>query len=241
MLVKVLDENIRTVFWIACLPAFAAVVVLILGVEESPRQVASKPPSVLPSWYELRELPRAFWVVTAIGAVVTLARFSEAFLVLRANESGLSLASTPLALVIMNAAYVASAYPAGWLSDRINRMWVLAIGLLVLIGADIALAHEPQLTTVMIGVAIWGLHMGLTQGLFAALVADAAPAELRGSAFGLFNFISGLMALVASLLAGGLWQWSGPASTFYAGAIFSAVALAGLLWWQRQFPSEVRK
>jgi MFS family permease len=134
----------------------------------------------------------------------------------------------------MNGTYVASAYPAGWLSDRIDRAWLLAMGLVALVAADIALTFGERLTTIFAGIAIWGLHMGLTQGVFAALVADVAPAELRGSAFGLFNFVSGLAAFFASLLAGGLWHLYGPPSTFLAGAIFSAAALACLAGWRRR-------
>ena len=230
-LMKLLAEDVRAVFWIAAVPAFAAVAVLVAGVKEPERHVDPNKPQALPRWHDLGRLGGAFWAVTTIGAVITLARFSEAFLVLRAHDAGLSLAWTPLALAVMNATYVASAYPAGRLSDRIDRVWLLVVGLAVLIVADIALAWGEQVATILAGVAIWGLHMGLTQGLFSALVADAAPAELRGSAFGIFNFVSGLVALVASLLAGGLWHWYGPSATFYAGALVSAAAMVGLLWW----------
>jgi len=230
-LMGLLAENVRLVFWIAAVPAFAAVAVLVAGVKEPQRHVDPNTPRALPRWRDLRQLGGAFWAVTTIGAVITLARFSEAFLVLRAHDAGLSLTWTPLALAVMNVTYVASAYPAGRLSDHIDRVWLLVIGLAVLIVADIALAWGEQVATILAGVAIWGLHMGLTQGLFSALVADAAPAELRGSAFGMFNFVSGLVALVASLLAGGLWHWYGPSATFYAGALVSAAAMVGLLWW----------
>jgi MFS family permease len=234
-LMGLLGDNVRAVFWIAAIPAFAAVVVLVVGVKEPQRHVDPNAPQALPRWRDLAQLGGAFWAVATIGAVITLARFSEAFLVLRANQAGLSFAWTPLALAVMNATYVASAYPAGRLSDRIDRVWLLVIGLAVLIVADIMLAWGEQVATILAGVAIWGLHMGLTQGLLAALVADTAPAELRGSAFGMFNFVSGLVALVASLLAGGLWHWYGPAPTFYVGAFFSAAALAGLLWWRFRY------
>jgi MFS family permease len=160
--------------------------------------------------------------------------------VLRANDVGLSFAWTPLALVVMNSTYVVSAYPAGLLSDRIERIWFLVAGLIALIIADIVLARGEEVMTILAGAAIWGLHMGLTQGLFAALVADVAPAKLRGSAFGMFNFVSGVVALAASLLAGGLWQWYGPSATFYAGAFFSAAGLAGLFAW-RNWPKAPRQ
>jgi MFS family permease len=230
-LMGLLDDDIRTVFWIAAIPAFAAVVVLIAGVKEPERHVDAASPHALPHRRQLGQLGQSFWIVTAIGALVTMARFSDAFLVLRANDAGLALAWTPLALVVMNAAYVATAYPAGRLSDRVNRLWPLVLGLAMLIVADIVMAVGQSAAAVLAGVAIWGLHMGLTQGVFAAVVADAAPSDLRGTAFGVFNFISGLAAFLSSLVAGGLWHWQGPSATFWAGAAFAAVALAGLLAW----------
>jgi MFS family permease len=182
-------------------------------------------------------LGAAFWSVVIIGAVFTLARFSEAFLVLRAHGTGLALVWTPLALVVMNLTYVASAYPAGKLSDRIGRVRLLALGLALLVVADLGLALGTQLGVTLIGIAIWGLHLGLTQGLLAALVADTAPARMRGSAFGVFYFVVGVSTLAASLLAGVLWASAGPPMTFFAGAAFSAAALIGLIWWRLRFAS----
>jgi MFS family permease len=233
-LMSVLANQVRIVFWIAALPALLAVLLLTFGVKEPPRHFDSQAPRHLPRWRDLYQLSGSFWAVSAIGAIVTLARFSEAFLVLRAHEAGLSVGWTPLALVVMNAVYVASAYPAGWLSDRVDRIWLLVVGLVALISADLVLAWSQSVAVVLVGVALWGLHMGLTQGLFAALVADAAPAELRGSAFGIFNFLCGVLALVASLIAGKLWEWRGPSVAFLAGAIFSAIALAAVLVWRRR-------
>jgi MFS family permease len=230
-LMSLLDDDIRTVFWIAAIPAFAAVGVLIVGVSEPERHVHAVAPRSLPRRRELGRLGNPFWIVTSIGAVVTMARFSEAFLVLRASEAGLSFTWTPLALVVMNAAYVATAYPAGRLSDRVGRLWLLVLGLAILIVADIIMAVGQSTAAVLAGVAIWGLHMGLTQGVFAAVVADTAPPDRRGTAFGVFNFISGLAALLSSLVAGALWHWQGPSATFWASAAFAGVALAGLLAW----------
>jgi MFS family permease len=186
----------------------------------------------------LELLGSAFLMVAAIGGIFALARFSEAFLVRRAFDAGLSFAWSPLALAVMNLTYVVSAYPAGRLSDRIGRTGLLAMGLVILIGADVMLAVGTSLLAVLFGVALWGLHMGLTQGLLAAMVADTAPATLRGSAFGVFHFVTGLAALLASLIAGQLWDWRGPELTFYAGAIFSAVALAGLIGWRMRFAAQ---
>jgi MFS family permease len=244
-LMWLLMDNIRAVFWVSVLPAAFAVGLLLFGVKEpehiagSRRDLDERPQQQtrsrhqLPARHDLRRLGRAFWAVVAIGAVVTLARFSEAFLVLRASDAGLSIRWTPLALAVMNATYVVSAYPAGRLSDHIDRAWLLAAGLVTLIAADLVLVWGESVTVVLCGVALWGLHLGLTQGLFAALVADAAPVDLRGSAFGFFNFVSGIFAIASSLLAGALWKQFGSDVTFLSGAGFSCLAVAGLYWWRR--------
>jgi len=170
-------------------------------------------------------MPRAFWVVIAIGAVFALARFSEAFLVLKAQTEGLALALIPLVFVWMNLVYALAATPAGILSDRIGRVNVLLCGLLALVAADLALAFVPGLGGVVVGVGLWGLYLGLSQGPLSALVADTAPPDLRGTAFGLFNLVSGVALLVASVLAGWLWSEAGPTATFSAGAAFSGLAI----------------
>ena len=159
----------------------------------------------------------------------TLARFSEAFLILRAQGSGLPLTWVPLVLVVMNLVYALSAYPVGILSDRASRGGILGLGLMVLIAADLLLALSPGFAGIGAGIALWGLHMGLTQGLLTALVADAVPAELRGTAFGMFNLITGGAMLLASVTAGALWQWVGPEATFLAGGGFAAIAILGVL------------
>jgi MFS family permease len=164
----------------------------------------------------IKTIGATYWIVVGIGAVLTLARFSEAFLILRAQTVGLSPAWAPLVLVVMNIVYALSAYPLGALSDRIDRKLMLAIGFGLLIGADVILAVAPDLPTVMAGVAVWGLHMGMTQGLLSALVADEAPQNLRATAFGVFNFVSGLALLLASIIAGTLWELVGPYAIFIA-------------------------
>ena len=234
-LMTLLDEQVRTVFWIAAIPALLGVALLAFGIQEPERRASQEGQRLESHWRQVLRMRRAFWLIVAMGAFVTLARFSEAFLVLRAHESGLTFGWTPLALVVMNATYVVSAYPAGWLSDRVERTWLLAAGLVALVAADFVLAWGERVSIVMIGVALWGLHMGLTQGLFAAMVADTAPEELRGSAFGIFNFVSGVVAVLSSLLAGTLWKVYGPAMTFHAGAVSAVTALAALLWWRFQY------
>jgi MFS family permease len=177
---------------------------------------------------ELQRLGPAYWKVVAIGVVFSLARFSEAFLILRAQAVGLATMLVPLVLVLMNVAYALSAYPAGALSDRINRVTVLKIGFALLVAADLVLAFTSGIEGVAAGVALWGLHMGLTQGLLAALVADTAPAELRGTAYGMYNLLTGLALLAASVLAGELWDRIGSQGTFLAGAAFTVMALVAL-------------
>ena len=221
--------NFRLVFWVAVLPACVSVSLLARLVPEPSRP--SLPRTARPRfhWNELRAFPPVFWSVNAIGALFTLARFSEAFLILRAADLGLSNDYLPLVLVVMNGAYGALAYPAGRLSDRMDRRLVLAAGAAVLALADVVLARAAGVPALMFGVALWGLHLGLSQGLLAALVADVAPAQRRGTAFGLFNLVSGIVLLAASVLAGQLWDRVGAPATFYAGAGFAGLALLGLL------------
>ncbi len=229
-LMRVFDDDFRAVFRCAILPALASVAVLAFAVHEphtsTHREAATRPPL---RWSELAHLGAQLWGVIGVAAILTLARFSEAFLILRAQAAGLPLAGIPVVLILMNVVYAASAYPMGILSDRIDRRMVLAVGFAVLVVADVVLAFAPSLGMVLFGVALWGLHMGMTQGLLAALVADHAPADLRGSAFGVLHLTTGIAVLLASLLAGILWDWRGPQTTFLAGAILTAVGILGAL------------
>ncbi|MDX6751442.1 MFS transporter [Geminicoccaceae bacterium 1502E] len=228
-LMALLAGNIRLVLWFAVIPAVLAVAVLLLAVEEPAHAVA--PARRVPlRWRETMALGSACWKVVAVGAVMSLARFSEAFLILRAQQQGLSTTLAPLALALMSVVYAASAYPAGALADRIDRRRLLMGGLMVLVLADLLLA-AGGLVPALAGVALWGLHMGLSQGLLAALVADTAPPALRGSAFGVFNLASGLVLLLASLLAGLFWEFLGASATFLAGALFASLAALLLARW----------
>jgi len=223
------SNDFRAVFWVAVIPAFLAVLLLLFGVQE-PEHPLSKH-RINPIRREhLRRLPDAFWWVVGVGAIFTLARFSEAFLVLRALRGGLPVAFTPLVLIGMNIIYSLSAFPFGKLSDRLSHYKLLAAGLLVLIAADLILAHSDHWGWIWAGISLWGLHMGMTQGLLAAMVAGTAPADLRGTAFGLFNLVSGLAMLVASALAGLLWDQFGASQTFLAGGVFSALALVAIVF-----------
>nr|WP_254700275.1 MFS transporter [Trinickia violacea] len=220
-------DRFRWVFWVAVIPGLVAVALLIFGIREPAWQPGAK--RVNPVRFDsLRKLSRTYWWVVVAGAVITLARFSEAFLVLRAMQGGVPIALVPLVMVAMNVVYSLSAYPFGKLADSMSHARLLAMGLVVLIGSDIVLAHGNTWPIVLLGVALWGLHMGLTQGLLATMVAHAAPAELKGTAFGFFNLMSGLATLIASVIAGGLWDRFGAATTFYAGAGFCVIALLAL-------------
>lgn len=221
-------NQFRTVFWVAVVPGLLAVVLLVTAVREPARPTGLREVRAPLSLQELKRLGSSFWLVVCVATVFTLARFSEAFLILRAQGMGLPIGLVPLVLVVMNVVYSLSAYPAGALSDRVNRLTMLILGFLVLIASDIVLAFPGNLAGAALGVGLWGLHLGLTQGLLATLVADTAPPELRGTAFGMFNLSTGLALLAASLLAGTLWDFFGPGMTFLAGAGFTALALFGL-------------
>lgn len=221
--------DLRTVLWVACIPALIAVAFLALGVRE-PAYVggdAKKPEFDLAT---ARALGRSFWMVAGLGAAMMLARFSEAFLVLKAADIGMTVAYVPLVMVAMSAVYSLSSYPAGVLSDRLGRRGLLAAGLAALIAADLVLANAATVAAVMIGVCLWGLHMGLTQGILASLVADASPAGLRGTGFGVYNLLSGVALLLASMIAGMIWDAGGAGPMFMVGAGFAVVALVGSAW-----------
>jgi MFS family permease len=228
-------NNFRAVFWVAVIPGMIAVALLLFGVREPDRHVGEKRTNPIRR-DNLRKLSGAYWGIVGIGAVFALARFSEAFLVLRARQRGIPAAYVPLVMVGMNLVYSGSAYPFGRLSDRINHGALLSLGLIVLVAADLVLATNGDWLTVAVGVSLWGLHMGITQGLLATMVAGAAPEDLRGTAFGFFNLVSGIAMLIASAIAGLLWDSFGASFTFYAGAVFAALALMGVAlneWRQR--------
>ncbi len=226
-------DDFRAVFWVATVPGWLAVALLVFGLKERPHKRRERRSNPI-SRANIGRLPRAYWWVVGLGAVFTLARFSEAFLVLRAQQDGIPIALVPLLLVAMNIIYAGCAYPFGKLSDRASHSTLLAIGIIVLLAADLVLASNAGWWALFAGVALWGVHMGMTQGLLAAMVADASPAQLRGTAFGAFNLVSGLAMLVASTLAGVLWQAWGASSTFYAGALFCLVSLIALSYKRAQ-------
>jgi MFS family permease len=231
------SNDFRAIFWVAVVPGLLAVALLLFGVREPEQHVGEQRTNPIRR-ENLSRLGGPYWWVVIIGAVFTLARFSEAFLVLRAQQSGIAMALVPLVMVAMNLVYAASAYPFGKLSDRMSHSTLLAAGLIVLIAADLVLASGNHWTTMLAGVALWGIHMGMTQGLLAAMVADTAPSDLRGTAYGFFNLMSGLAMLFASGVAGWLWDRHGAATTFLGGAVFAGVALLGLLFRKARFISK---
>ncbi len=218
------NDDFRAVFWVATVPAFMCVALLVWGVKEPDRPITPKRSNPI-SRANLARLSPAYWWVVGVGAIFTLARFSEAFLVLRAQEGGLALAWTPLVLIGMNMVYASCAYPFGKLADKVSHTSLLGWGLLLLIGADSLLAYSNSGLVFWAGVALWGLHMAMTQGLLAAMVADTAPTDLRGTGYGFFNLLSGVAMLIASGLAGWLWQGWGASFTFMAGIGFAALTL----------------
>lgn len=225
-MMTLLAADVRTVFWAAVVPGTVAVLILVVGVREpglSPAATEKTTDTAQP-----RALGRSFWIVVGIGALLTLARFSEAFLVLRASENGLTLGMLPLVLVVLNLTYSASAYPAGKLSDRLNRRVVLGWGTALLMMAQLVLAGAQSWPTVLAGVAVWGLHLGLSQSLVLSLVADTVPAERRGTAFGTFHFINGFAILASGVIAGTIWEVMGPAATFLYGAAAALLTLLAL-------------
>lgn len=227
-LMAMMADRFKTVFWIAVIPAFLSVGLIVLAVREPARERKRRRVSLPLSRRELGRLGSTYWWIAAVTAVFTLARFSEAFLVLRAQSIGLPLVLIPGVLVVMNIAYTVSAYPAGALSDRVDRVTVLGLDLVLPLLADVVLGLLPGVAGVVAGALLWGLHMGFSQGLLAALVADVVPSEMRGTGFGMFNLVTGLALLLASVIAGVLWNGIGPQGTFLAGAAFTVLTLAGL-------------
>ena len=226
-----LANDIKAVLWVAVVPAFLAVILLAVAVREPEAAGMGSGIGKRLTLANAKRLSRNYWLIVALGGMFTLARFSEAFLILRAKDVGLSLVLVPVIMIVMNVIYSAFAYPAGILADRIHPRLLLVAGLGVLISADGVLAIATTPFAAFIGAGLWGLHMALTQGLLLKMVANASPEELRGTAFGLFNLASGAALLLASIIAGGLWSSYGPSATFLAGAGFATVAAVGLLFY----------
>lgn len=229
LLMWLFSDNFRAVFWVAVIPAFLSLGLILFAVKEParPEGLRRVRNPLAPS--ELKLMGGVYWWVVVVATLFTLARFSEAFLILRAEGEGVPIMLVPLVFVGMNFVYSLTAYPVGVLSDSIGRVWLLIVGLCLLIAADVVLALSSGITNLAVGVLLWGVHMGFTQGLLSTLVAEAVPAELRGTAFGMFNLVTGIALLVASVVAGALWEVWGPQWTFLAGAGFAGMALLSLL------------
>ncbi len=216
--------DFRFVFWIAFLPGLLAITIIVLALKE-PLKTPSRSGQPSVRWRDIIELSQAYWLVVTVGSLFTLARFSEAFLLLRAESVGIAVSMIPFMLVIMNVFYSFTAYPAGHLSDRLGRSGLLTAGVIVLIASDLTLSLARTGVQVAVGTALWGLHLGLTQGLLAAMVADTADQHLRGTAFGVFSMATGIAMLIANLIAGWLWDLFDAPATFFAGAILAVTAL----------------
>jgi len=229
LLLFLLNDNIKLVLWAAVIPSVIAVLLIVISVDEPAGNITAHRFHSPLKWAVLTQFSRQYWWVVFSGALFTLARFSEAFLVLRAQQMGLSITWIPLVMVGMSLAYALSAYPVGILSDRINKKYLLVLSLVLLILADLALAQAASIPVLMLGVALWGLHMGFSQGIFATKVAETTPPELKGTAFGLFNFVSGVFIFLSSLIAGYLWENLGAEFTFYCGAVFAFSAMSLLM------------
>jgi len=234
-------NNFTVVFWVAVIPAFLSLFLILFAVREPERPAGLRRVRNPISKAELRQLGSDYWWVVAVATVFTLARFSEAFLLLKAQSVGLAVALVPAVFVVMNLVYALAAYPVGALSDRVERSTILIIGFVLLVAADVTLAMVQGIPGVAIGVLVWGLHMGFTQGILATLVADTAPPELRGTAFGVFNLAGGVAVLAASVIAGALWDAVGPKGTFLAGAGFTLLALLGVVAIRDRFTGAARK
>lgn len=219
--------NFTLIFWLAVIPAFLAVGLLIVGIREPEKPM--KRSAGVPRLGDAGRLSGAVGAVIAVSAILTLARFSEAFLLLKAEQAGFSLAWVPLTMVIMHAVYGLAAWPVGVASDRVGRIGMLVVSLVFLLAADLVLARAETITPFLFGIVLWGLHMGFSQGILATMIADTAPDHLRGTAFGVFNLVTGVMVVAGNLAAGLLWDYHGPAWTFNAGAIVCAIALVALL------------
>lgn len=222
------NNDFRSVFWVAVVPGLMAVALLVFGVREPKQHRGEKKTNPI-SRENLKRLPAAYWWVVAVGMIFTMARFSEAFLVLRAEQSHIPTAFIPLVMVAMNLVYSATAYPFGRIADRVSHRKLLIGGLIFLVMADLTLARDSHWAMTLVGVTFWGLHLGMTQGLLATMVADQAPEKLRGTAFGLFNLATGIVMLLASVVAGFLWDQIGPETTFYTGALFAGIAILLLI------------
>ena len=241
LLMAVSNDNFRLVFWLAVIPAFIAIFLIVFGVREPEATSSSQERRRFPiQRAQLAQLSVGYWWLVGIATVLTLARFSEAFLLLAAGHVGVAVALIPAVLVTMNVVYAAAAYPFGRLSDRMSRPTLLILGVGFLIAADLVLATSGTGWQVLAGAALWGLHMGATQGLLSTLLVDRVPADLRGTALGLYSLITGGALLAASVLAGWLWTTINPGATFIAGAILAALALIGIIVWQAAQPPHIR-
>ena len=228
-------SNIRAVFWIAVIPAALSFQLAWLALKEPEQHLA--PIKKSPFFSGFKQLDAQTKRLLKVGFLFSLARFSEGFLILKGIDIGLSEAMSPITLAIFNLAYVALAYPAGILSDRMSPRAILMAGIAILIAGNLVLAETAGFVGLIIGTTLWGAHMALTQGIFSRMIADSAPEDVRATSFGAFWFVTGIAGLLASLGAGWLWDRQGSSATFLTSAAIAAGALAMLSLLQHEGPA----
>ena len=229
-LMKLSGDDFQLVFWIALIPAYLSLVVLFVAVKELPFNYDESQRRRPIRRGDIIALPAVFWWVVAIASLLSLARFSQAFLVLKAHDIGVDAAFVPMVLVVMYLVFSVAAYPFGVLADHLDRRLQLGIGTVILVGADVVLANASTVWLTMLGAALWGLQLGVTQGLLGATIADVAPDRLRGTAFGIYDVAIGVGTFIASAGAGALWMAGGPSIAFsFSACVATAAALMLLL------------
>lgn len=217
------EGNFSLVFWIGSIPTVLALMVLVIFVKDSPNQQAQhKKPTHKFKLKDLKKLPLPFWLILLLSGLFMLSNFSGAFLILRAEQTGLDLHLTSLVMIIQNLATAGTAYPVGYLSDKMGRRSMMGVGIVLIVCSDLLLAWGGSLYTILGGVLLWGAEIGITQSILAVFLADTCPQDLRGTGFGLFHFINGCCLLLANVFAGWIWHDVNPSAMFLASAVMAS-------------------
>ncbi len=225
-------QNFRLVFWVALVSGIISVCLLVKGIRETPSSKEKR--SKLIQWDTFQQLGRNYWVLVLAATLFNLGHFSDAFLLLKAQHIGIANAWIPLSMIVMNFSYMLSAYPLGLLSDRMGRkqLLVVAFWLFSLVYLGFAWVQQPQQIWGLF--ALYGVYLGMSQGILLALVADVTPSELRGTGFGVINLVIGIILLPANLLAGFVWETANPQIPFLLGSFLAILASFILLLGVRQ-------
>lgn len=223
LLLLLWTEDLRSIFWIALIPGAACLLLILIGVEDNVTETKN---TKRIEWNEIGSvMTPAFRQLVILGTLFSLARFSNAFIVLKAADIGIDQAWIPMIIVLMHIAFSLSSYPFGMLADRLNPMRLLALGMVLLALSDLLFAFAANTAVLILGVVLFGMHLGATQGIFSAIVSEVAVSHLRATAFGVFNFFSGIALLVSGLVAGGLWELFGAQYCFAGGVVFAVLTL----------------